>query len=270
MEHIKNLYDSEETIFLQAIDQNYQNYKITQLEGITQQILNEELINSDFDEENINLNFDFIDFNDDFIPNSPTLKPKKLQKNFSNSTISNESTEGDNSSADIKSRSTSFNVNLNLTNEKKKINLKDFLITNYEDNNILISEISKQKNKIKSDITEKIKNQFKYIEYLKYYHANNRNLTLKNTFNFNYINNLNKNNPISNNKNIYINPINKINPKINDNNNLDKNLKLSNCNLSNIGNSPKSYKTIINNKNFHLFNNNSNNLCQDNSNIKIN
>jgi hypothetical protein len=96
MEIIKNLNDSEETIFLQAIDQNYIKTTENSNQRISQYLQNEDSSYSDFEEYNKNINFNFIEFNDDSNENSPNSKNYSNNENYCNSVFSNESTEAEN------------------------------------------------------------------------------------------------------------------------------------------------------------------------------
>jgi hypothetical protein len=257
MEIIKNLNDSEEMIFLQAIDQNYLNYKIQSNEGISQQYSPEENSYSDLEDYFPNINFNFIEFNDDSRNDSPCSKPYKINENSNNSIFSNESTEAENNMLNPNnnqinnSQIKSFNMinnnsnsnqsscssrkhsllntnnneilqknffvelsNNNILKEHKKNSelIKNFLVSDYSNDQKLYEEIGKYKDKLKKEITEKLISHRKYLEYLKFYNASNRfnqnqnasspttptnvslNFNVNFNNNFNQINNINLNN----------------------------------------------------------------------------
>ncbi len=111
MEIIKNLNDSEEMIFLQAIDQNYIDKNAKTNEKISPQPLNEDNCLSDIEEYNRNLNFNFIEFSDDSAENSPNSKISSNNENYSNSVFSNYSTDAENNINTLPTLNTENNCN---------------------------------------------------------------------------------------------------------------------------------------------------------------
>lgn len=147
MTQMKEYHENKNTFFIQAIDQNYENEKIT----------NENA--DDFSKENflesgeLKLNLDFIDFSDEL--RITKNEHKKSEGNFSYSCESSDSTEFD--SLSIK-RIKSDQKFLSLSDNKNKKNFKmrDFLCQKFEDNTKknLSSEIQKMKENLKKEFLE--------------------------------------------------------------------------------------------------------------------
>lgn len=184
--------ENEETIFIQAIDQIYENYRK----------------NSDFSEDeqfhdlnhgDIKINFDFIDFSDETLKNT-TKKLRNTEGNLCNSSFSSESTE-------VESYLLTPNNSTNFQSEKKSEKIKDFLINKYGEKvkKNLDEEIKAQKEASKALIQEIIKSSniklgtFDYLGAKNYNffnnstssHINNNNCSLNTNFNFNVNNNYN-------------------------------------------------------------------------------
>lgn len=96
MEIFKNINDSQEMIFLQAIDQNYIDHSIDSNSKINKHELNEDYSYSDIEDFHPHINFNFIEFSDDSVSNSPNSKSSAIVENNSTSLISNDSTEAEN------------------------------------------------------------------------------------------------------------------------------------------------------------------------------
>ena len=179
MNSLTTTHNTEKTIFLQAIDQNYENNKIYK---IFCDISEEQEKFEDFENGDLKLNFDFIEFSEEnnFTLNLNMKKHKNSDYNLSNSSISSESTEIEISNA------THSPSNICIT-EKTNTKISDFLNKKYKEDlyPCLIDEIQKIKENIKKDVFEK--NKFK----INYFNCNNKN--------FNCIKNLNYNLPLNSN-----------------------------------------------------------------------
>jgi hypothetical protein len=134
------------TIFLQAIDQNYENTKAN-INDFSEDNLNDFMENGD-----LNFNLDFIDFSDELLIKSKS-EHKKSEGNLSNSCASSDSTEFDFLSVTRPKSKNKF-----LTENKTSFKIKDFLSSKFEDNsnNNLTSEIQKLKENYKQATIEKI------------------------------------------------------------------------------------------------------------------
>jgi len=135
MEIMKNLNDSEETIFMQAIDQNYIRTKENNTQGIQHHILNEEYSYSDSEDNNKNLNFNFIEFCDDSVENSPNSKTYSNNENYHNSVFSCDSTEAENNNSNPSINTSVANNNLIRKNS----------FTHYDDNKQTIIFLNEKK-----------------------------------------------------------------------------------------------------------------------------
>ena len=137
--------EKKNAIFLQAIDQNYENTKAN-INDFSEDNFNDFMENGD-----LKLNLDFIDFSDELFIKSKS-EHKKSEGNLSNSCASSDSTEFDTFSV-IRSKSEKI-----LSENKSICKIKDFLSTKFEDNsnNNLTSEIQKLKENYKQAMIEKI------------------------------------------------------------------------------------------------------------------
>lgn len=178
--------EAEETIFLQAIDQIYENYRKNSESS------DEELL-EDVNDEDIKINFDFINFSEETLKSS-NKKLKECDGILSNSSLSSgESTE-------IESCSNSPFSSTKFLTEKKFAKIKDFLQSKFLGNlnSNLAEEIQKQKENLRATIQNQIKtnkpktSQFE-IKPTKSFHLNksnqatnnNNNNNLNPAFNFN-------------------------------------------------------------------------------------
>lgn len=138
--------EKKNTIFIQAIDQNYENHK----ENIND--LHEENFDNFLENGDLKLNLDFIEISDDLNLNMKSPH-KKSVGNLSNSCESTDSTDIDTYSM-IRSKS----ENTFLTENKKNFKIKNFLCSKFEDesNKNLSSEIQKLKENLKEATKTKI------------------------------------------------------------------------------------------------------------------
>jgi len=173
---LNNPKESEETIFLQAIDQIYEinkNYSDS----------SEDESNEDFENGEIKINFDFIDISDDSLFKSNKSNGKKSESNLFNLSDSSESTEFE-----------SFNASRSLSEkfltESKGVKIKDSLANKLNSNSKFDSEIKKLKDNFcfNFGIGDKF-NKSKPPLNLRAFDNNNKYFNSNNTinpFNFNY------------------------------------------------------------------------------------
>lgn len=137
--------EKKNTIFTQAIDQNYENNK-ENLNDFSEENFENFLENGD-----LRLNLDFIEFSDEFLIDNK-CPHKKSQGNLSNSCESFDSTDFDFSVNRSKSE------NKFSTENKQNFKIKDFLCSKFEDDSStnLSSEIQKFKENLKQETKNKI------------------------------------------------------------------------------------------------------------------
>ncbi len=189
MNILKNPKDSEETIFLQAIDQIYENNK-------NYSDFSEDESNEDYENGEIKINFDFIEPSDEIFLRAKSLKINN-KENLSNSSLSSESTEFDhvrekrfyslNFLTESKVKSTKikdilsdkFNENTNKSIRKEAFKIKENLKENYK--NSLRNNFEMTSDKMHTSTPGKIR----VSENVQNFVFNNSNNTINN-FNFNY------------------------------------------------------------------------------------
>lgn len=165
---LNNAKESEETIFLQAIDQIYEINK-NYLDS------SEDEFNEDYENGEINLNFDFIDDLDEALFSNQKKEGKSSEKNLSNSSVTSESTE-------FESFCTGRSISEKFVTEARIVKIKDFLANKFESNGKLDQEICSIKDNILNNF-EINDNQFKIkcvlptnsYENIKFFNSNNSN-----------------------------------------------------------------------------------------------
>jgi len=183
MNALNNSKESEETIFLQAIDQNYEINK--NYSDFSEDDSYDDLKNGD-----IKINFDFIDFSDEiFIKTESALK--QSEGNLSNSTLSNESTETE-SFFVSRTRITKF-----LTETKDNLKITDFLSKKFQGNFNSNKNLKEEIFRIRKDTSLSVENynenlnkstRSRISENLNFSNINYNNInnTGINNFNINY------------------------------------------------------------------------------------
>ena len=175
---LNNPKESEETIFLQAIDQIYEinkNYSDS----------SEDDSNEDYENGKIKLNFDFIDILDESLFSKSKNDGKKSEENLFNSSLNSESTEFE-----------SFNVSRFISEkfltEPKGLKIKDFLASKLTSNKKIDLEIQNMKESLRSnyEVNEKLSSSKSHLSLTAFKHnlchnSNHSNNTL-NHFNLNY------------------------------------------------------------------------------------
>lgn len=173
--------ESEETIFLQAIDQIYEINKNYSDSSVDES-------NEDFENGEIKINFDFIDFLDESLFKANKSNGKNSESNLFNSSVSSESTE-------FESFTASRSLSEKFLTESKGVKIKEHLAHKLNSNCKIDLEIKKLKDDFRSsyDFNDKF-NKSKSLLTLRAF-DNNQNNNINpyfnsncaiNHFNFNY------------------------------------------------------------------------------------
>jgi hypothetical protein len=138
--------EKKNTIFTQAIDQNYENNK-ENIHNFSEENFENFLENGD-----LKLNFDFIENPDEFLITTKS-QHKSSEGNLSNSCESSDSTEFDTLSVNRSKSETKL-----LSENKQNFKIKNFLSSNFDSDSStnLSSEIQKLKENLKQETKNKI------------------------------------------------------------------------------------------------------------------